>query len=233
MDDRIQALDAEVGRWPAKLRSLPTVEEYRSRDAGWRAAAHEATALLLRQVKGVRKEIEDTFDPMQRAAHSAWQEVLRQRHRIEDPLEEAEERAKKLFGAYEAHEENLRREEEARLREIARKAEENARLAEAEMLERAGEGALAEALLEAPAVVPSPVAPRAVPKAEGTSTRTRWVGEVTDLLALAGAVVAGKAPLSFLKVDQSAVNGYVRGLRGAVSVPGLRAVEQRDVSVRA
>ena len=106
--DRVAALDAEAGRWPAKVAALMSPTEYASKQAGVRGAVHDATALLLRQIKGVRKEIEDTFDPMQRAAHSAWQEVLRQRHRIEDPLEEAEERAKKLFGAYEAHEENVR-----------------------------------------------------------------------------------------------------------------------------
>lgn len=107
-DDRIALLDAEVQRWPAQVADLPTHEVYATLSAGYRRNFHEATAAVLREIKALRKEIEETFDPMQRAAHAAWQEVLRQRHKIEDPLEEAEERAKKLFGAYEAHEENLK-----------------------------------------------------------------------------------------------------------------------------
>ncbi len=107
--DRVAALDAEAGRWPANVSALPSPVEYASKQAGVRAYVHEATGLLLREIKGLRKETEDCFDPMQRAAYVAGQDVLRQRHRIEDQLEEAEEHAKRLFGAYEAHEENLRR----------------------------------------------------------------------------------------------------------------------------
>lgn len=109
------------------MAALLVPQDYATKAAGVRGAAHDATAVLLREIKGLRKEIEDTFDPMQRAAHASWQEVLRQRHRIEDPLEDAEDHAKKLFGAYEAHEENLLAQEQARLQEIARKAEKDAR----------------------------------------------------------------------------------------------------------
>ncbi len=57
--------------------------------------------------------------------------------------------------------------------------------------------------------------------------------EVTDMRALAQAIVAGDAPLDLLKPNQIELDRLARSLRGAMAVPGVRAVNDRTTTTRA
>jgi hypothetical protein len=81
--------------------------------------------------------------------------------------------------------------------------------------------AAAEAVATGPVVVES-----AIPAGFGAATRRTWGAEVYDKLALVKAVAEGKAPLEAVEAAMPVLNGLARSLKGALSVPGVRAVER-------
>ncbi len=72
----------------------------------------------------------------------------------------------------------------------------------------------------------------AVPKSDGVSFRDNWKGEVTDMAALIDAVANDKAPISLLKVDESALNSLAKSTKGTVSYPGIKFVNDKIVAVK-
>jgi len=214
-------------------------------------ASYEGAAVLLREIKSLRGEIELTFGPITAKARAAWKESLAQRKRHEAPLEIAEGTIKRAMATFiQVEERRVRdeaarlereaREEDARRRAEERAAEETTRLAEAEALEAAGMGHEALAVLAAPMPEPDPIPPPppppptiARPTASGISTPTTWHAEVTDLRELVLAIAAGKAPLTLVEASATALGQYARATKGSVSVPGVRFFGRVGISSRA
>lgn len=76
-----------------------------------------------------------------------------------------------------------------------------------------------------PAIAPIlPATPAPLTSDIGTTTFARgtWKAELTDIKALAQAVIDGKAPASFLALNEPVVNASVRGKNGIRECPGLR-----------
>lgn len=216
-----------------------------------------AVAWLRDTVAPLKAKIADTFRPRIQQAHELHKGLLADERRFLGPVLDAERLVRGRCATYEQavedqrkaaeaaarrEQERLEAEERARVaaeqKRLQAEAEER-RLAEAAKAEEAGDKATAERLISAPVVVPA-VAPRpvfvpppsiAAPKAEGYSSRDAWSAEVTNLMALVKAVAAGKAPLSYLKADEVALNGVARALKNAMNVPGVKAVQRRTSSV--
>jgi hypothetical protein len=95
---------------------------------------------------------------------------------------------------------------------------------------------LREARIEAAQEIAAPVvqvAP-AVAKAAGEATVTRWKAELVSLPDLIRAAAGGnQAAASMLAYDSAAGNGFARGTKGAVQVPGLRVYSEQGMSLRA
>jgi hypothetical protein len=161
----------------------------------------------------------------------AWDRAEAERRR------QAEEASRQERERLEAQ---AREEAEGVRRRLLAEAEDR-RLAEAASLEAKGDQEGASRLLAQPVVVPTvtsaPVfAPRPPsilpPRVEGIAYRTAWEGEVIDLKALVRAVAEDRAPWTLVQADQVACNKLAAALRGALNVPGLRAVQKRSMSVR-
>jgi hypothetical protein len=94
---------------------------------------------------------------------------------------------------------------------------------------------LREARLEAAQEIVAPVvqvAP-AVAKAAGESSRVTWKAELLDMSKLIAAAAGGnQAAASLLAFDGVAANGFARGTKGAVFVPGLRVYSETGMSLR-
>lgn len=239
MSGAIENLTAAVMPWPERARALVVQD----------AQSYEAAAVLLREIKGLRGEIEATFGPIVAKAHATHREALAQRKKHEAPLEIAERSLKIGMGSYAAEQERKAREERARQELAAREAEakrqaslwadeEATRLAEAEELERAGRGAEALAVLaapmpEEPALPPPPPVIAELPRVEGVSVRETWVAEVVAMMALVEAVAVGRAPLALITVDKVALAQFARSTRGTIAVPGVRFTARKDISSRA
>lgn len=174
---------------------------------------------ILVAIKGLRAEIDAAFDPIIQKAHAAHKEALSQKKKADDPLVEAEGIIKPRIAAYQAEQERIRREDEARLRAEAERAEEERRIAEAIALEESGDAVEAEAVISAPVVVPRPVIPPA-PKLAGISTAQVWKYEITDM---------NKVPREYLKIDEVKVGGVVRALKDAANIPGIRIYTEASV----
>ncbi len=216
-------LEERALTWPERANAL-TISDART---------CEAAAELLRDIKTLRDEIAASTDPVIEAAHRAHKAALAQRKQLEAPLLAAEITIKGRLSAYVTEQERLRRIAEAEAAAAARKLEEDRRLAEAEALAAAGEAEEAERVLDEPMPAPPPPAvARAVPRTEGVATRETWSAEVTDLAALVRAIAEGKAPLPLVLPNLPALNSQAKSLRGAMAIPGVRAVCRRDVAVR-
>lgn len=191
-------------------------------------------------LRAVKKEIDNTFDPIVKKAHEAHKEAVAQKKKVLEPVEQAQKIIDGKIGEFHAAQERLRRAEEDRLRkeaeEQARKEEEERRLEEAARLEQEGDSAMADAILEAP-ILPQPViVPKVAtqaPKVEGLSVSKIYKGEVVNLAQLIQAVAQGRAPIGLLEVNQTALNGMARALKEAFSVPGCRVVVESSVRGRA
>jgi hypothetical protein len=225
------------------------------------AYSYTAAAAWLRDaLVPMKRKIQETFRPRIQQAHALHKGLCDDERRFLSPVEGAERVVKAKLAAWEeaetrrrqeaaaaARREQERLEAEARAQALAvearlRKEAEDQRIAEAAQLEQRGDQVGATKLLEAPVPVPvvtpaavfAPVPPVAsAPKVEGVSYAETWSAEVTDLALLVKAVAAGEAALTLLQPNTAALNGLARSLKGAMAVPGVRAVSSKTARVRA
>lgn len=187
---------------------------------------------LLRTIKGLRAEIDATFDPIISKAHEAHKEAIGQKKKVDAPLVEAEAILKPRIATYLREQERIRREEELRLRKQAEEEAARQQVAEAALLDDIGETDQANKILEEKPYVPPVVLPRATPKVAGISVRETWSAQITSLPDLVRAVAAGRAPIQCLKADETFLNQQARSMKQALNWPGVKAVSDSNVAAR-
>jgi len=170
------------------------------------------------------KEIEADFrkfdDELHESITATWQKSCKRRKKIFDACSFVYDTTAKAIGNYLAAQKAKAAEEQRKAEEIARKAARDAALETAQALQDEGLEAQAEAVLEAPVVVPR-VEVAAPAMDSGTSLRTYYSAEVKDLLALVKSVAEGKTPLFYLMADQSKLDQWARLSKGAEAIPGV------------
>lgn len=196
----------------------------------------ERAGLFLRTVKEYLKRVDEVFQPIVQKAHAAWKEALGQKQKLETPALEAERALKATRAAWDEKQRALIREAEAQAAQERRRLEDEAKLQAALEAESRGDQEGAARILEAPAppvpiIVPMAVTPT-LPKSEGSSFRTYYRAEVTDLRALIVAVAAGTASMTYLQPNMVALNGSARALKEELKVPGVRVILERGEAVR-
>jgi hypothetical protein len=201
------------------------------RDQG---ARNNAVAFLT-AVKQAQKRIGGLCDPTVAKALAAHREAVAMRKRMLAPFEAAESAVKVKVLAYDQEAEMARRVEQARLQAIAdaqAKTERKRAMAAAAKLKTPE---LREDRLEAAQEIVAPavqVAP-AVSKATGEAAVTRWKAELVSLPDLIKAAAGGnQAAASMLVYDSVAANGFARGTKGAVQIPGVRVYSETGISLR-
>ena len=187
---------------------------------------------LLKSLKGLQVQINETFDAPIRAAHAAHKAVLAAKDKHMAPVAEAERIIKPKLATYAQEQEDRRLEEQKRLEVEARKNAEDEALAQAVAAEDSGDKAAAEAILTSPIQTTPVVLPKQT-KVNGVSFRTKWCGTVTDKMALIKAVAAGQAPANLLCENPTAIRQFAESTQGAVPVPGIRFYDEKIVSSRA
>jgi hypothetical protein len=194
------------------------------------AAQYVEAGELLKTVKGLRAEIDATFDPIISKAHEAHKEALSQKKKVDAPLVEAEGILKPQIGAYLREEERKRQAEELRLQKEAREREEAEQLSKADILHEIGEVDAANEVLREEIYVPPVVLPSAAPKVSGISMRETWSAQVVDLMKLVKAVAEGKAPIQCLSANTIFLNQQSRSMKAALNYPGVKAVSDSSIS---
>jgi hypothetical protein len=180
---------ARVANLPAEARALRITTEEKFLEASG----------MLKTCKNFRDEIEKIFEPICKAAHTAWKTALAQRKTVEAPVEEAEKILRPALAAYAEEKERRRLESEA--------AEARSSQEQAAALER-GE--------EVP-FLPSRPEPE-LPKPEGLSFRDDWDFEITDAAAL---------PRLYLKADEEKIRRYVKAFGKEAIIPGVRVFSRK------
>jgi hypothetical protein len=225
--DNSSEVKAEALTWPERAKALKILDHDKYCDA----------AEMLKNIKALRVRIAETFDPHVKRAHDAHKALVKEKADAEAPLTEAERVLKTAIVAYDQEQERLRREEERRLQEIARKDEETRRLNEAAAMEAEGNRTedpelLYEAnkLIETPAPTPVVTVARTTPKVSGVTMRETWSGRVTDKTRLIRFVAEHPEYANLIEPNMAAVNALARSLKGALKVDGVQAFATQSVA---
>lgn len=192
------------------------------------AESYVIAGTLWKAIGDMIKEVEETFNPIVKAAHVAHKAAVEKRAKFLDPLTAAQKDVKRLMSDYDAAQEAIRREAQRKAEEAARKAAEEQALLEAIAAEEAAKAngaaqeeaaAEAEAVMTAPVYVPPVVVPKATPKlAGGPVYRTVWKYRVTNSTLV---------PREYLMLDEVKIGQVVRALKGATNIPGIEPFEDR------
>ena len=189
----------------------------------------EAANCFLQTVKALRAQVDDTFDPIIKAAHEAHKRALSQKKKFELPLAEAERLAKLRIGAYLTEQDRIRRdaEEKARRAEEERARLEREALARAIELEARGRAQEAEAVLAEAAedelTAPAASAVPERPRAGGLGSREVWRFQIVD---------PAQVPREFLTPDLVKIGKYVQATKALALIPGVRVWSEKVVTVR-
>lgn len=194
-------------------------------------ASYENAGVALVKIKGVRKELKNTFQPIIDTQNTALKETRTQYKKYDEPLVAAEKAIKLGIAQYTEAQEAARLKEQKLLEAAAVKRAEDERLEQAAALEAAGDKDAAEAVIEKPITV-APVKVDNKPKVAGVSTKKIWRARVVDFPTLVQAVVDGKASFHLIEVSQSALNQMARAMESQMNVPGVQAYAETVVSSR-
>jgi hypothetical protein len=178
------------------------------------------------RVKNVLKRIDETFDPIVRAAHHAHKLAVTKKKEISEPLLRAEAKVKRAIADYHAEREREREAARRQAEAEARARAEEERMREAEALEKAGRQQEAVAALERPLEVAAPAMPaEPAPASRGVSVRKVWRYRINDPKAIT-------AP--FLCPNEPAIAAIVKsqGLAAAEIVGGIEIYSDSIVSSR-
>jgi hypothetical protein len=186
------------------------------------------------QIVAARKSITSLHADAIRAADEAHKKALALRNTFLVPLKEAEQIVKDKIAAWEDEQENLRRQEQKRLAEEQRKKDEEARLDLAVEAEQNGatQKTVESILQKTASAAVAPVAGLIHQRTKGISTQKRWRAEVYDLRALCQAIGEGTQPTELVLANMTALNSLARALKGAMNVPGVRAVSKGSVTAK-
>lgn len=184
---------------------------------------YESAVKLSLAYKTLEREIQATFEPIKSKAKAVHSEVCEQERKHLGPVQEAmrliDSKAIIWATADKVRRERERREAEA----LAKKQEEDMRLAQAEYLAKNGNNQEAEALLDKPIVVSVPRIE--VPKVDGFFPTTIWQYEIVNPDLLSREYLAP----NLVKIGQA-----VRAFRENTSIPGIRVfkIESARKTVR-
>lgn len=191
----------------------------------------ERAGAMLKAIMGLRKQIGDTFDPHIKRAHEAHKALVAEKNTHAAPLIEAESLLKRGLLGYQQEQERKRREEEARLAEIARKEQERLE-ARAVKADDKGKTEKADELRAQAATVAAPIVERTVPKLAGISTRKTYSYRVTDLKALCAGIAAGTVPANAVIDNGPVLNKLATALKDEFKYPGVELVTNESIASR-
>lgn len=179
-----------------------------------------ATDILL-AIKGLRRQINDTFDPIIEKAHMAHKEAIDQKKKIDFPLVTAEGILKPRIALYLDEQERKRREEERLKQEEANRKAEDERLRLAAEAESKGRKEEAQRLIEEPVEAPVVIVPKDTPKVSGISMRKVWKYRIKD---------ASQIKRAYLIPDDVKIGQVVRAM-GALAAESIGGIEVYEESV--
>ena len=217
----VAEIQEQTALWPLTAAELEVADQ----------PSLERAGELLQDIKTLRAEIARFCDPVIEATHKAHKAAVAQKRELDADLVEADQIIRLKVGRYTDQQRQLERQAAAQALAVQRAALQQAEH-DAAKLRAAGDHAAAELVVVAAEIASTPPAPAPAAKAKGVSTPERWHAEVTDLAALVRAIAEGRAPLSLVQPNMTALHGMARALKDQLGLPGVVARREVGVSVR-
>jgi uncharacterized membrane protein YqiK len=237
-----EAWAAESGKSQGDATSVNTPDGFKERTS---ALQQQVTSLSFTTVEDLRKandlltsvlslkdEIERYHEPIKRPLKEAHAAACKAEHADLDPVVALEKRLKEGIAALDLKIRQLEA-EAARTREQA--AAEAGSAMQRQMIEAARQsGASEEVLTSLGAMqVLVPIAePESFGRPTGYSTRDQFEVEVTDILLLAKAVVAGGVQKEVLQANMKLLAAMAKASNGDLEIPGVRVTKKLSVAGR-
>jgi len=165
------------------------------------------------------KEIDEGYDDIIKAAHQLHKKAVARKAEYYSPVEAGVKHTKGLMEKFDREQEAIRQAEERRLREIARKEEEERLLQEAIEAEANGETDISEAILEEPIYVPPVVVQKEILKVNGGPTyRTVWKFRIKNV---------NQIPREYMTPNEIRIGAVVRAMKDQTAIPGIEVYSER------
>lgn len=192
-------------------------------------AQYTDSATVLKKIKAGQKRLEELRTAITGPLNAALKGVNDLFRAPADRLTKAERAIKQEINRYADEQERIRREEQRKADERARKEQEKLQ-AQAQRAADKGQEEKAAVLEERAASVVAPVIQREPPKVAGIATRDVWKAECVDLAALVKAIAEGKAPLSLVQANTTVIGQQARSLKQDFVAPGVRVWSERQIA---
>lgn len=174
----------------------------------------------LKRIKATAKRLDEIRKSMTKPLDTAKRAILDFFREPEAKLQRAESGIKRAMLAYADEQERIRREEQRKAEEAARKQREKLE-AQAAKAAAAGKIEKAEELEQRAACVVAPVIQREPPKVTGVATREVWRFEIVD---------ASQVPREYTMPDEKKIGAVVRALKGDTNIPGVRVWAEKSLA---
>ncbi len=187
-------------------------------------ASYQGANAALREVATLAKRVDERRNERTKPIDETKREIMEFFRQGEDVLKGARAALEQQIRAYGDEQRRIAAEQQRKANEAAEKERRRIEQVAAKAAER-GDMERAVAHAERAATVAAPVIAAPVTKAEGVSTRTIWLFEVTDFMQL---------PANYLTADLKAIQGVVDALKANAprSIPGIRVWSEERTVVR-
>ncbi len=190
-------------------------------------AMYEESGLELGKVKARIKELDAERMEMTRPLDESKKKIMEKYRPFLDALDKAKSLYENEIRRYSAEQERIRREEQRRVDEAARKEQQRLQaLAQAKADKAAAQGKAekAQEIMENVRHVPVAIVQTIVPKVAGMSMREVWKFRITDPKLI---------PREYLLVNETMLGKLATATRGAVPVPGVEFYTESQIANRA
>lgn len=214
---------AELARIPASTgeladQALALYDEHREIVVTNRVQFSQG-AEVLRNIKGLQKGLEAERVKVTVPMNEALRQINDWFRAPRENLEKAERVVKAALATFEANEMAKVRAEEARIREDARKEQEELQRRAASALAKGNAEKAADLAARAVSVV-AEIPATAPVKAKAIAFTDVWDVAVTS---------PASVPREYLMVDEAKIRAVVKALKGAIEIPGVTIIHRRDV----
>jgi len=169
-------------------------------------------------IRDRKKSFLSKINPLIKKINDAHKGMTSERKRTEDAYDAVINEAFGKATFWWNEQESIRQIAEAKEMAALKAKEEEARLAEAVELEKAGESERAEEIISAPMNIAKPFFQKTEKK---LGTRETWYAVVDNKMALIKAVATGKQPHYYLDANMSNLNTQAVKLRDELRIPGV------------
>jgi hypothetical protein len=181
---------------------------------------YESAGEFLKHIKAKYRELDEQRKSMTKPLDDSKKRIMDFFAKPLDFLTRAENTIKRAMIAYSDEQERIRREDQRRAEEAARKERERLE-AQAQKAAASGKVERAAELEQRAATVVAPIIDRTPPKVSGLSTREVWKFEVIDEKAV---------PREFLMVDESKLRKFVQTMKGDTAIAGVRVWSEKSLA---